>query len=47
MRKTSTQQPIVPPGWTGRDYNNWHKYLKSQLDRINGIDILNKKLKIN
>jgi len=34
MKRTFTQQPVVPQGYTGRDFNNWQKYLHAQLDKI-------------
>jgi hypothetical protein len=34
MKRTFTQQPVIPQGYTGRDFNNWQKYLHAQLDRI-------------
>lgn len=34
MKRTSTVQPVVPKGYTGRDYNNWQKYLQKQLDKL-------------
>lgn len=33
--RTSTHKPVIPNGYTGRDFNNWIKYLKSQIDNIN------------
>jgi hypothetical protein len=35
MKRTFTLQPIVPTGYTGRDYNNWQKYLQKQIDKLN------------
>ena len=34
-QQTLTQQPIIPPGYTGRDFNSWQKYLQKQLEKIN------------
>jgi len=34
MKRTFTHQPIVPHGYTGRDFNNWQKYLHEQLDKL-------------
>lgn len=36
MKRTFTNQPVVPAGYTGRDYNNWQKHLQKQIDKING-----------
>lgn len=35
MKRTFTAKPIVPTGYTGRDYNNWQKYLQKQIDKLN------------
>ena len=35
MKRTFTHQPIVPMGYTGRDFNNWQKYLHKQIEKIN------------
>lgn len=37
MKQTFTQQPIIPTGYTGRNFNNWQKYLQKQLDKINKV----------
>ena len=37
MKQTFTQQPIIPTGYTGRNFNDWQKYLHKQLDKINKI----------
>ncbi len=34
MKQTFTQQPIIPNGYTGRDFNNWQKYLQKQLEKF-------------
>ena len=34
MKRTFTHQPIIPQGYTGRDFNNWQKYLHEQLDKL-------------
>jgi hypothetical protein len=34
MKRTFTQQPIVPTGYTGRDFNNWQKYLHEQITKL-------------
>lgn len=37
MKRTFTSQPVVPKGYTGRDYNNWIKYLQKQIDKLNQV----------
>jgi hypothetical protein len=37
MKRTFTQQPIVPMGYTGRDYNDWQKYLQKQLEKFDKV----------
>lgn len=32
--KTFTQQPVIPPGYTGRDINNWYKHLEAQYEKL-------------
>jgi hypothetical protein len=34
MKRTFTQQPIIPSGYTGRNFNNWQKYLQKQIEKI-------------
>jgi hypothetical protein len=34
MKRTFTQQPVIPAGYTGRDFNNWQKYLHTQIDKV-------------
>lgn len=34
MKRTFTHQPVIPAGYTGRDFNNWQKYLHTQIDKV-------------
>lgn len=34
MRRTFTQQPVIPTGYTGRNFNSWQKYLQTQIEKI-------------
>jgi hypothetical protein len=42
MKQTSTNQPIVPIGYTGRNFNSWQKYLQQQLDKVNKTTVSQK-----
>jgi len=33
-RTTYTRQPVIPQGWTGRDFNNWAKYIDTQVRKL-------------
>ena len=44
MKRTFTSQPIVPTGYTGRDYNNWQKYLQKQIDKFNRPSMMKREL---
>lgn len=35
MKRTSTNQPVVPKGYTGSDYNTWMKYVSKQIAKFN------------
>lgn len=39
MKRTSTQQPVIPQGYTGdmRHFNQWQSYLLKQMDKIKGL----------
>ena len=39
MKQTFTQQPIIPIGYTGRNFNNWQKYLQKQIDKIKKTNV--------
>jgi hypothetical protein len=39
MKQTFTQQPIVPTGYTGRNFNSWQKYLQKQIDKIKNTNV--------
>lgn len=38
MKRTFTSKPVIPAGYTGRDYNNWQNYLQKQLDKLYAND---------
>jgi hypothetical protein len=42
MKRTFTHQPIVPTGYTGRDFNSWQKYLQEQIDKMTRPNIYKK-----
>jgi hypothetical protein len=44
MKQTFTQQPIIPVGYTGRDFNNWQKYLQAQIDKIKRTNVTKRML---
>lgn len=35
----STQKPIIPKGYTGRNFNAWQKHLQKQIDRIKNTNV--------
>lgn len=37
--KTSTQNTVIPKGWTGDDFNKWQKYLQRQIDQIKNTSV--------
>jgi len=37
--KTSTQAPIIPQGYTGRNFNDWQLKIQEALDKIKGTDV--------
>lgn len=39
MKPTFTQQPIIPTGYTGRNFNNWQLYLQKQIDKIKRTNV--------
>jgi len=39
MKQTFTQQPTIPTGYTGRDFNSWQKYLQKQIDKIKRTNV--------
>lgn len=39
MKRTFTQQPTIPIGYTGRDFKSWQKYLQDQIDKIKNIKL--------
>lgn len=36
MRRTFTVAPVIPRGYTGRNFNSWQKYLQAQIEKIYG-----------
>jgi hypothetical protein len=36
MKRTFTQQPVTPKGYTGRDYNKWMAYVNQQVNKLTG-----------
>ena len=39
MKRTFTQQPIIPMGYTGQNFNSWQKYLQKQIDKIKKTNV--------
>ena len=39
MKQKFTQQPTVPTGYTGRDFDSWQKYLQEQIEKIRKMKI--------
>lgn len=35
MKNTSTIAPVIPIGYTGKDYNKWINYIYKQIAKIN------------
>lgn len=33
MKRTFTQQPVIPEGYTGKNFNSWSKYIHKQLEK--------------
>lgn len=33
MKRTHTQRPVIPKGWTGKNFNNWAKYIHAQVSK--------------
>lgn len=42
MKQVFTQQPVIPAGYTGRDFNRWQKYLQAQIDKIKRTNVAKK-----
>lgn len=42
MKQTSTNQPIVPIGYTGRNFNSWQKHIQKQIDVIKQTNVSQK-----
>jgi len=40
--KTSTQKPVIPNGWTGRNFNLWQKHIQKKLDKIKNTNVSEK-----
>jgi len=34
MKRTATHPPVVPKGYTGRDFNNWQRYLQGEISLV-------------
>ena len=42
MKRTYTTQPVIPQGYTGKNFNLWQKHLQKQLDKIKGTNVSEK-----
>lgn len=42
MKQVFTQQPVIPAGYTGRNFNAWQKHLQKQIDRIKKTNVSKK-----
>lgn len=38
MKRTSTQRPVVPIGYTGQNFNLWIRYINREIDKLKGTD---------
>lgn len=39
MKRTSTQQPVIPQGYTGRNFNLWIRYVQREIDKVRGTSV--------
>lgn len=33
-KRLLTKPPVIPKGWTGKNYNSWHQYLDAEISLI-------------